>query len=96
MVENNVVGYVLCFEQFGESEVSYWIGNEYWGKEIATKALQDFLIHVTIRPLYARAAKDNVGSLRVLKRCGFTITGEDKGFSNARNRDVQEFILTLN
>ncbi|MEB2301509.1 GNAT family N-acetyltransferase [Lysinibacillus xylanilyticus] len=96
IVENEVVGHVLCFEQFGETEVSYWIGNEYWGKGIATKALQEFLKHVTIRPLYARAAKDNVGSLKVLKRCGFGITGEDIGFSNARNKDVQEFILTLN
>ncbi|MFF2176422.1 GNAT family N-acetyltransferase [Lysinibacillus sp. NPDC058147] len=66
IVENNIVGHVLCFEQFGESEVSYWIGKEYWGKGIATKALREFLKQVTIRPLYACAAKDNVGSLKVL------------------------------
>ncbi|MCU9613784.1 GNAT family N-acetyltransferase [Caldibacillus lycopersici] len=96
MVEKNVVGHISCFEQFGELEVSYWIGKEYWGKGIATKALREFLKHITIRPLYARAAKDNAGSLKVLEKGGFMITGEDSGFSNARGEDVEEFILTLN
>lgn len=95
MVENNVVGHISCFEQFGEKEVSYWIGKDYWGKGIATNALQEFLKVITIRPLHARAAKDNIGSLKVLKKCGFIITGEDKGFSNARGEEVEEFILTL-
>jgi RimJ/RimL family protein N-acetyltransferase len=96
IIENNVVGHILRFEQFGEPEVSYWIGKEYWGKGIATKALREFLKHITIRPLYARAAKDNAGSLKVLEKCGFVITGEDSGYSNARGEDVEEFILTLN
>ncbi|MFJ8530987.1 GNAT family N-acetyltransferase [Bacillus sp. NPDC094106] len=91
-----VVGHVLCFEQFDELEVSYWIGKKYWGKGIATKALCEFLKQISIRPLYARAAKDNSGSLKVLEKCGFVITGEDSGFSNARCEEVEEFILTLN
>ena len=96
IVENIVVGHVAHFEQFGEPEVTYWIGKEYWGRGIATNALREFLKQVTIRPLYARAAKDNAGSLKVLKRCGFTISGEDIGYSNARGKDVEEFVLTLN
>lgn len=96
IVENTVVGHVAHFKQFGEPEVSYWIGREYWGKGIATNALRVFLKQVPIRPLYARAAKDNAGSLKVLKRCGFTITGEDSGYANARGKEVEEFVLTLN
>ena len=96
IVEKNVVGHISCFEQFGEPEVSYWIGTEYQGKGIATKALREFLKHITIRPLYARASKDNTVSLKVLEKCGFMITGEDSGFSNALGEDVEEFILTLN
>ncbi len=46
-----------------------------------------------MRPLYARAAKDNVASLGVLQKCSFTITGEDRGFSNARDEEAEEFIL---
>ncbi|SDZ80917.1 Protein N-acetyltransferase, RimJ/RimL family [Thalassobacillus cyri] len=94
-VQNNVAGNILCFEQFGVPGVSYWIGKEYWGKGIATNALREFLKHVTIRPLYARAAKDNIRSLKTLEKCGFTISGEDIGFSNARGEDVVEFVLIL-
>lgn len=94
--EDKVVGNILCFEQFGEREVSYWIGRKYWGKRIATHALRKFLSYVSIRPLYARTAKDNIGSIKVLQRCGFTIIDENIGFSNARGEDVEEFILILN
>lgn len=95
LFDGHVAGSVLSFEQFGEREVSYWIGKEYWGKGIATKALAEFLGHVKVRPLYARAAKDNIASIRVLEKNGFAIVGEDKGFSNARGEEVAEFILIL-
>lgn len=76
-------------------EVTYWIGKPYWGKGIATGALSAFLEHQKGRPLYARAAKDNVGSLRVLEKCGFTRIGEGSGFSQARGEEVEEFLLRL-
>jgi RimJ/RimL family protein N-acetyltransferase len=84
MLDSDVVGHVLSFEMFGELEVSYWIDRAYWGKGVATEALKQFLPLVTIRPLYARAAKDNIGSKRVLEKCGFVISGEGNGFANAR------------
>ena len=95
LIGGQVAGNVSSFEQFGEREVSYWIGREYRGRGLATEALSKFLGHVKVRPLYARAAKDNVASIRVLQKCGFTISGEDKRFSNARGREVEEYILEL-
>jgi RimJ/RimL family protein N-acetyltransferase len=90
-----IAGHVLSFEQDGRREVTYWLGKEHWGRGVATAALQEFLRHEGTRPLYARAAKDNVGSIRVLQKCGFEISGEDKGFSNARGEEVEEFVLVL-
>jgi len=95
LFNEQVAGHVGCFERFGEPEVSYWIGKEYWGRGLATKALSDFLGYVKLRPLYARVAKDNIASIRVLEKCGFTMSGEGKGFSNARGEEVEEFILKL-
>ncbi len=95
MLDNDVVGHVLSFEMFGELEVTYWIDRTHWGKGIATEALKEFLPLVPIRPLYARAAKDNIGSIRVLEKCGFVIADEDKGFANARNKEIEEFIFIL-
>lgn len=96
LFDGRVAGSVLSYQESGRHEVSYWIGKEYWGRGVATRALAAFVGHVvTERPLYARAAKDNLASLRVLQKCGFTIRGEDKGFANARGHEVEEYILIL-
>src|SRR5437667_27289 len=81
-----VVGNVAAFvdDVFGKQEVTYWIGKEFWGQGIATRALSRFLTEVTKRPIYGRAAKDNVASIRVMEKYGFRVTGEDRGFANAR------------
>lgn len=91
-----VAGSVSSYEEEGKPEVTYWLGKEYWGKGIATWALQAFLIHHNpVRPIYARVAKDNFGSRRVLEKCGFIIIGEDKGFANARGQEIEELLLVL-
>lgn len=90
-----VAGHVESFELFGKLSIGYWIGKEFWGKGIATEALLLFLQQVTPRPLYARVVKDNVGSIRVLEKCGFKIVDEDKGFAHARGEEVEEYILKL-
>lgn len=91
----DVAGHIGSFELDGERLVGYWLGKEYWGKGIATRALSEFLDHVKKRPLYARVAKSNVGSFRVLEKCGFTISGEDKFFFEEEGKEVEEFILKL-
>lgn len=95
LVEGQVAGHVSVHGWFGEPEITYWIGKAFWGKGVASRALAQFLDIVTARPLYARVAKDNRASRRVLEKCGFTIGGEDRGFANARGMEVEEFILNL-
>ena len=80
LFDGQVAGNIVSWEQpdeGSEQEVGYWLGREYWGKGIATRALAAFLEHVTARPLYAYVAKHNLASIRVLEKCGFTITGEE-------------------
>ncbi|XVV07727.1 GNAT family N-acetyltransferase [Actinosynnema sp. CA-248983] len=93
--DGRVVGHVSRFTQFGEPEVTYWIDREYWGLGLATAALSEFLKLDPTRPLYARAAVDNLGSLRVLDKCGFVAVGEDVGYAEGRGEQVEEFILRL-
>lgn len=95
LVDGQVAGHIASFEHLGQPEVTYWIGREFWGQGIATKAMTALLRHVRVRPLYARAAKDNIASIRVLEKCGFTRSGEDRGFSNARDEEVEEFVFRL-
>ena len=95
LFEGNVAGHVAKFVMFDKPEITYWIGKEYWGKGIATQAAIEFLGEVKERPLHARAAKDNLASLRVLEKCGFVPCGTDKGFANARGEEIEEVILKL-
>src|SRR6476620_1407695 len=73
--------------------VGYWIGKEHWGKGVASRALADFLRLVTERPLYAHVAKHNVGSIRVLEKCGFSLEREETVMSDGE--DVAELVLVL-
>lgn len=93
--ENKIIGSVAHFELFGETNVSYWIDQPYWGKGLATESLKMFLRDAVTRPLFARVAYDNYGSQKVLEKCGFKITGTDKGFANARKMEIEEFIYKL-
>lgn len=91
-----VAGNIVCFEQLGEREVGYWIGKEFWGRGVASQALAEFLKHIETRPLYAHVAKHNIASRRVLEKCGFTVAGEERFFSQILGQDIEEYILVLN
>lgn len=95
LFENQVAGSIMCHSWFGEPEVTYWIGKEFWGRGIATQALLRLLDEVETRPLHARAATDNIASIRVLEKCEFKITGHERGFANARGEEIEETIFIL-
>ena len=89
-----VAGYILSWEMEGEREVGYWLGKAYWGKGIATQALTEYISIVKTRPLMAHVARHNIGSRRVLEKCGFKVIGEDK-YTNPAGVEVEEFVLKL-
>lgn len=94
LFRGKVAGNLVCWEQAGERKVGYWLGKEYWGRGIASAALSQFLGRLKSRPLYARVAKHNFASIRVLQKCGFTFSGEDR-FSNGDGKEGEEFIMRL-
>ena len=63
--------------------------------ESQLKLSKKLLQEITHRPIFARAAKDNIGSVRVLQKCDFKIIGEDKGFAEGRGQETEEYILRL-
>ena len=94
LYNNQIAGSLMNWEMAGEWEVGYWYGREYWGKGIATQALKEYISTVQTRPLYAHVAKQNIGSRRVLEKCGFKVIGEDT-YTNPAEVEVAEFILKL-
>jgi RimJ/RimL family protein N-acetyltransferase len=95
IVDNVIAGSVSKFIMEGEAEITYWIDKSFWGKGVATAALRKFLTIESTRPIFGRVAFDNVGSQRVLEKCGFIRIGNDKGFANARQAEIEEFIYKL-
>ncbi|ONI86617.1 GNAT family N-acetyltransferase [Saccharothrix sp. ALI-22-I] len=93
--DGHLVGSIACFVVDGDTEITYWIDRSAWGQGVAGQALALFLDTVAVRPLYARAASDNLGSLRVLQKAGFTITGTEISYAPARNAEIEETILRL-
>lgn len=95
VVEGDVAGTIGSWGATGEREITYWIGRGYWGKGIATCALDAFLSVDPSRPLHARVAYDNVASQRVLEKCGFRVIATDRGFAAARSGEIDELVLRL-
>lgn len=57
------------------AEIGYWLGERYWNKGIATKAVKA-MIHYAfenfdINRLFAHVFETNIASKRVLHKCGF-------------------------
>ena len=95
-VDGKVVGSISSWTNEGEREVTYWIGRENWGKGIATRALAEFLADVErTRPIQASTADDNVGSQRVLEKCGFRRVGVGRAFATSRGEELDEVFFRL-
>jgi RimJ/RimL family protein N-acetyltransferase len=77
-VQGRVAGNIVSWEHDGERDVGYWIGHDHWGKGVATAALTAFLVELDTRPLHAHVAAHNTGSIRVLEKCGFERSGDER------------------
>ncbi|MFJ6782676.1 GNAT family N-acetyltransferase [Streptomyces yangpuensis] len=95
LADEEVAGHAAVYGPPDEREVTYWIGREHWGRGIATAALAALVGLEDTRPLHAHAAADNAGSIRVLEKCGFVVTGHGRGFARARDGEIDEVRLTL-
>jgi RimJ/RimL family protein N-acetyltransferase len=89
IVGGGIVGSIASWEVEGERDVGYWIGRDHWGNGYATAALRAFLNVDLHRPLHAHVADHNVGSRRVLEKCGFVLD------HSAQEEDVLEHVLVL-
>jgi RimJ/RimL family protein N-acetyltransferase len=95
VADGTVVGNIASWEQNGQRLVGYWVGREHWGRGVATEALARFVGQVSIRPLNAHVAVDNVASIRVLEKCGFRRDHVQEAKAPAPDDGIEEFIFVL-
>jgi RimJ/RimL family protein N-acetyltransferase len=90
-----IVGNIVCFEQSGKLMIGYWLGRSFWGRGFASQALREFVSQVPGRPLHAFVAKGNLGSIRVLEKSGFEVSGECSNAAATGGDVVEEFLYKL-
>lgn len=95
LANDELVGCISSFLADGQRCVGYWISKEHWGRGITTRALALLLQEDTTRPLYARVASHNIGSIRALTRNGFTIKSHHMAPASDRYPACEEALLEL-
>ena len=82
-LEGEFVGSVGFTRQSGWrdhcAEIGYWIGEEYWGRGIASQALKILtdtaFEKYHLKKLYAPVLAPNKASMRVLEKCNYSLEG---------------------
>lgn len=90
-----LAGNVVSFTTPEGREVGYWIGREFWGLGIASRALGLFLEVERARPLFAHVSRANVGSVRVLEKCGFSLVETRRAPLVSGGEEVDEQVWRL-
>ncbi len=91
------IGIIKQTDIFRKSaEIGYWLGEKYWNKGIASKAVKAMIKYsfenFDIIRLYAHVFENNIASIRVLEKCGFH---EEARLNNAviKNNIIQDCLI---
>src|SRR3954447_16816792 len=95
VADGMVSGNIGSWRDNGQQLLGYWLGRESWGRGVATQALARFVDELSIRPLYAHVAVHNVGSIRVLEKCGFRRDRAQEAKAPASDDGIEELIFVL-
>ena len=95
VADGMVAGNIGSWQQNGQRLLGYCVGRAHWGRGVATEALARFVDELSTRPLYAHVAVHNVGSIRVLEKCGFRRDRVQEAKAPAPDDGVEEFIFVL-
>jgi ribosomal-protein-alanine N-acetyltransferase len=61
------------------AEIGYWVGEPYWGRGIATRALCEMTriasVELGFHRLVAPVLSPNIASMKVLEKCGYELEG---------------------
>ena len=83
-------------ERFGTADVGYWLGRFFWGRGIATQALNALVRYgfddLCMRRLQAHVMAPNIASARVLEHAGFTFEATLPAFYVDRTNTVQDVL----
>lgn len=83
------------------AELGYWLGEEYWGKGIATASIKAITVYalksLNLKRIYATASIKNVASVKAMEKAGYVFEGILKkyAYKNGEDIDAAMFAMTL-
>ncbi len=95
VADGQVAGHIGSWPDEGKQLVGYWVGREWWGRGVATRALALLLEEVPVRPIRAHVAAHNAGSIRVLEKCGFRRDHHEGADAATPEDGVEELAFVL-
>lgn len=81
------------------AEIGYWLGEEFWGKGIATKAVELAVLYafetLAKHRIYAGVFAHNIGSMRVLEKAGFVKEATLRDVVKKNNEIIDEVLYSI-
>ena len=81
---------------YRSAEIGYWLGEEFWGRGIATQALRavtDYAFeHYDLCRIYAHVFEWNMASARVLEKAGYTLEARLKKSVTKDERTIDQLL----
>ncbi|MGW0804204.1 GNAT family N-acetyltransferase [Nonomuraea sp. NPDC002799] len=71
IVDDELAGNFVAWWEEERRFIGYWLGRDFWGRGVGTRALELFLAQEKARPLYADPFHANTASVRLLEKHGF-------------------------
>lgn len=81
-VDGALAGNIVAWWDEHRRFLGYWLGRDYWGQGIGSRALGLFLQAERNRPLHADPFAGNLASVRLLEKHGFRAAGTVQYGSN--------------
>ena len=86
-------------KQNKEGDLGYWVRKDHWGEGIASEAVTailDFGFNThKLNRIYATACPENIGSLRVLEKCGMSKEGVMREHMNIRGNFRDSVLMAI-
>jgi RimJ/RimL family protein N-acetyltransferase len=81
------------------AEIGYWLGEEYWGRGIATEAVRTVtewgFENLGLVRIHALVFESNPASVRVLEKAGFEVEGRMRSAVVKRGRVMDQILLSI-
>jgi ribosomal-protein-alanine N-acetyltransferase len=102
-VDDAAVGGISIFLQTDifrrSAEIGYWLGEEFWGRGIATEAVRAMTEYAfsnyDICRIYAGVFEWNPASMRVLEKAGYEFESRAKKSATKDGQTIDEFIYAI-